>query len=107
MKFGWDKKIKVQMIQPDKRVLTAETTPKFVVNKPYGFRQEDIIRSLCEVVSELIEESEARASSMTNLQDILGDKDAIKEEVEVSEVEEDNGQRDFNSENVIYNTHQT
>lgn len=74
MSFGWDRQIKVESKRVDGQVIIVESTPKNVIREPNRHRVEDIINSLCAVLSELIIMEEAKAESSQKVLDMMNKK---------------------------------
>jgi len=81
MSFEWDKPIKVEQFDPgSKQTYVTETTPKFVVKNPYGFRSEDILHSLALIASEVIDMTEAQVKAITIMESTInGEEEATSE----------------------------
>jgi len=71
MSFGWDTNKKIEFLEPGTRQAVLGTaTPNYIIHHPYGFRQEDIVQSLCLAVSELIDMAEAEAAARIRIEEV-------------------------------------
>jgi hypothetical protein len=104
MEFGWNKDIKVQILQGG-RPIDAMSTPKFMLANPHGFRMEDLLKALCEATTELINESEAKAESLVNVQKVLGEMKNEQQQSVQQEGQEER-ERSDDSQDIIYNTYE-
>jgi len=95
MSFNWETPKKVEQYDPGaKRTYITEATPKYIVQNPYGFRQEDIVHSLAIVASELIEMAEAQARSLRNIQLMKESVNATKAETQEVQTKRDSDDKD-------------
>lgn len=97
-KFGWNDTKKIEKINPSNRkIYVTESTPKEIVTNPSGYRNEDILHSLCLIVKELILTAEEQAKEIENKMEMLNrslnGEEEVKVEKEVGEdYSQDNGE---------------
>ena len=110
--FGWNKEKKVEVLnRGTQQTYLTSATPKQIIATPYGFREQDIIHSLCIVLTELVEMEEARCQSQVNQMNLnlsKGNGNGSNEEKENDEKsqasdEESDEQREDHSENETVN----
>ena len=80
MSFGWDLPIKVEKKRTDGSVIVEESTPKQVIKEPNRHRVEDIVNSLCAVLSEIIIMEESRSESTQRVLEMMNKKKEEKVE---------------------------
>ena len=91
MSFAWNAKKKVELYNPGTRkTQLSEATPSYILHHPYGFRQEDIIHSLAIAVAELIDMSEAQATTFENILNLKEARNAKEKSEENDESKRDN-----------------
>jgi len=94
--FGWNKPKKVEMLnRGTQQTYLTEVSPKQIIKEPYGFREQDIIHSLCLVLSELIEMQEAQFQTQANQMSLNLTK--TKEKINAIQQEEDENQEKNNT----------
>lgn len=77
MGFQWNNTKKVEKLDRTTRKPSIhEVKVSDIVKNPNGFRQEDIILSLCLCVSEIIETLEAQAAAQTVVSEYFASKKA-------------------------------
>ena len=87
MSFAWNELKKVELFNVNtKQAYLSKATPKTIIRNPHGFRQDDIIHSLCIAMSEIINMAEATEESNENVAQTLKESvepEPVKEEVKI------------------------
>jgi len=65
MNYKWNENKKVEKYDSaSKKNYVELSTPKYIIKNPHGFRQEDILHSLCIALSDLIDGAEAEEKAL-------------------------------------------